>query len=100
MNVFNRNEFEKFQIIAQDKDTLTQQGVVIENVDMVIASTSRIAEYINEGIANAHFSGKTPYWKISELAKNAAGDVIGVKIYYEATKPAWVTDPIFNWIIA
>lgn len=84
--------------ITKDIDTLTQQGMAIQQTDMIIASYSRIAEYINEANQNAKNTDK--YWRVTELAKNASGETIGMKIYYMDEKPGWVTDSLSEWIMS
>ena len=54
---------------------------VIEAADMTIASTQRIASYIESA---------RPFWIVQTLQKNAAGATIGIKNEYTETKPSFI----------
>ena len=93
-------DYQKYEPITRlihDIENHMLQGVALENGDMAVANISRIAEYLNEEKVNP--KGGIKQWRLTEIAKNAVGDTIGVKISYQTEKPAWVTSEINDWIM-
>lgn len=82
--------------LIQDKEEISQKGAILQKSDLVIASVERIAELLDESMIDPKNIHKE--WKITEIAKNAAGETIGVKVMYQSSAPSWLTPELLEWI--
>ena len=81
---------EEIYPISQDAGDVYNELTVIERSDLAVASTYRIAD-LNRNKRNNH-----SVWTVREIGKNAADEVVYVKIIYNAEqKPSWVPDAVW-----
>jgi uncharacterized protein related to proFAR isomerase len=74
--------------VIQDIESIYNDVLIIENDDMVVVSTQKMASrYYNQ----AKPPEQRYTWIVKELHKNSSDDVVMIKVIYVGTKkPTWV----------
>jgi uncharacterized protein YuzE len=76
------------------------RGIQIEQADMIMVSTKKTLEYLKSKSVNDNNDTTSYKYKITEMAYNAAGDVIGIRIWYANELPSWANPILDQWIKA
>ena len=69
------------QLMALQFPDGVSSAQVIENADMTVTTSTRVASYIDL---------VAPFWVIQTLYKNAGGVIIGIKTECSEEKPSWI----------